>query len=172
MNAPWLLLPSVGAAKIARMPDATGPRVNSAMWLGAFLFIAAFLSSLLFFTRVPGQQALPWINLVLGAAAVLFCIKALRRSQSDPELSRGKAAGWTLSILAVILFLFSVLGFYVSRHLPSPAGAPKIGQKAPDFTLRDTGGTPVTLAQLLSSPIPGTTEPPKAVLLIFYRGYW
>jgi hypothetical protein len=154
------------------MTEATNPRVNSAMWLGAFLFLAAFLSSLLFFARVPGQQALPWINLALGAAAVVFCIKALRRSQREPELSRGKPAGWTLSILAVILFLFSVMGFYVSRHLPSPAGAPQVGQKAPDFTLRDTNGTPVTLAQLLSSPMPGTAEPPKAVLLIFYRGYW
>lgn len=172
MNAPRLLLASVAAAKIARMSDATAPRVNSAMWLGAFLFIAAFLSSFLFFARVPGQQALPWINLLLGAAAVAFCIRALRRSQREPELSRGKAAGWTLSILAVILFVFSVLGFYVSRHLPSPVGAPKVGQKAPDFALRDTSGTPVTLAQLLSSPIPGSTEPPKAVLLIFYRGYW
>jgi len=140
--------------------------------MGALLFLAAFLSNLLFFTGVPGRQALPWLNLVLGAAAAVFCIKALRRSQREPELRRGKAAGWTLSILSGLLFLFSVLGFYVSRHFPSPAGAPQVGQKAPDFTLRDTTGTPVTLAQLLSAPIPGSTAPPKAVLLIFYRGYW
>jgi len=52
------------------------------------------------------------------------------------------------------------------------AETPIVGQKAPDFTLQDTSGHPVTLAQLLSSPVPGSAEPPKAVLLIFYRGYW
>jgi len=103
---------------------------------------------------------------------VAFCVTALRRSQSQPELRRGKAAGWTLSILSLLLLAFSMLGFFAARKLPSPNGAPQVGQKAPDFTLRDTKGVPVTLAQLLSSPIPGSSEPPKAVLLIFYRGYW
>ena len=102
----------------------------------------------------------------------MFCIMALRRSQSEPELRRGKAAGWTLSILSALVLVFSILGFVGARKLPSPNGAPQLGQKAPDFTLRDTKGDPVTLAQLLSSPIPGTSEQPKAVLLIFYRGYW
>lgn len=154
------------------MSDTTNHRVNKAMWLGAFLLIAAILSNSLFFAKVPLQQAIPWINLLLGLGAVAFCITALRRSQSQPELRRGKAAGWTLSVLSVLLFAFSVFVFTVSRKLPSPDAAPRVGQKAPDFTLRDTRGVPVTLAQLLSSPIPGSTEKPKAVLLIFYRGYW
>ena len=46
----------------------------------------------------------------------------------------------------------------------------KVGQKAPDFTLTDSNDKPVTLAQLLTEPI--NNQPPKAVLLIFYRGYW
>ncbi len=142
------------------------------MWLGTFFLFATILSNGLFFAKVPGQQALPWLNLLLGALAVAFCVTALRRSQSQPELRRGKAAGWTLSILSLLLLAFSMLGFFAARKLPSPNGAPQVGQKAPDFTLRDTKGVPVTLAQLLSSPIPGSSEPPKAVLLIFYRGYW
>jgi len=146
--------------------------VNPAMWLGALFLFATILSNGLFFAKVPGQQALPWLNLLLGALAVAFCVTALRRSQSQPELRRGKAAGWTLSILSLLLLAFSMLGFFAARKLPSSNGAPQVGQKAPDFTLRDTKGVPVTLAQLLSSPIPGSSEPPKAVLLIFYRGYW
>jgi len=154
------------------MTDSVNHRVNSAMWWGAFLLIAAILSNALYFIRVPGQQAFPWITLLLGALAAAFCVTALRRSLTNPELRRGKAAGWTLSILAVLLFAFSVISFTFARKLPSSDKAPQVGQKAPDFTLRDTRGVPVTLAQLLSSPIPGSTEKPKAVLLIFYRGYW
>jgi uncharacterized BrkB/YihY/UPF0761 family membrane protein len=154
------------------MSDSENHRINSALWLGAFLLMAAILSNALFFIKVPGQQVFPWINLLLGTAAAALCITALKRSMSNPELRRGKAAGWTLSILAVLLFAFSVLSFTVARKLPSPDKAPQVGQKAPDFTLRDTRGVPVTLAQLLSSPVPGSVEKPKSVLLIFYRGYW
>ena len=154
------------------MSDTTNHRVNKGTWLGASLLIAAILSNSLFFAKVPLQQAIPWLNLFLGLAAVVFCVTALRRSQSRLELRRGKAAGWTLTILSVLLLAFSVLGFTLARKLPSADAAPQKGQKAPDFTLRDSRGVPVALAQLLSSPIPGSTEKPKAVLLIFYRGYW
>jgi hypothetical protein len=59
-----------------------------------------------------------------------------------------------------------------------------VGQKAPDFTLSDTNGKPVSLSELLSTPINGKTmnapvgnaqqapTSPKGVLLVFYRGYW
>jgi hypothetical protein len=154
------------------MTDSGNHRVNPAMWLGAFFLFATILSNGLFFAKIPGQRALPWLNLLLGALAVAFCVMALKRSQRERELRRGKAAGWTLSILSVLLLAFSVFGFSAARKLPSPNGAPQVGQKAPDFTLRDTKGDPVSLAQLLSSPVPGSSEPPKAVLLIFYRGYW
>jgi hypothetical protein len=154
------------------MTDSANHRVNSAMWLGAFFLLAAIFSNGLFFAKVPGQQALPWINLLLGVAAVGFCIIALGRSRRAPELRHGKAAGWTLSILSVLLLAFTVFAFTAARKLPSSNDAPKVGQRAPDFNLRDTKGVPVTLAQLLSSPIPGSSERPKSVLLIFYRGYW
>ena len=67
-------------------------------------------------------------------------------------------------------------------------GAPQVGQKVPDFTLADTNGNKVSLGQLLgkgdspaspsnvtgqASPVGTSTgTPPKAVLLVFYRGYW
>jgi peroxiredoxin len=48
-----------------------------------------------------------------------------------------------------------------------------VGQQAIDFTLTDTSGQPVSLDQLF---MPAADDPqattPKAVLLIFYRGYW
>jgi len=36
----------------------------------------------------------------------------------------------------------------------------------------DTANREVSLASLLAEPLPNSQTPPKAVLLIFYRGYW
>jgi len=55
-----------------------------------------------------------------------------------------------------------------------------VGQKVPDFTLADTNGNNVSLDLLLDKPNVPVVEPPdvgpatptKAVLLVFYRGYW
>jgi hypothetical protein len=73
-----------------------------------------------------------------------------------------------LGLLLLTGLLFSV--FVYGRWVPASAGAPQIGQKAPDFTLTDSNNNPVTLAHLLSAPI--NNKPPRGVLLIFYRGYW
>ena len=44
---------------------------------------------------------------------------------------------------------------------------------APDFTLADTSGQAVSMAQLFAPAADDShVVPPKAVLLIFYRGYW
>jgi putative tricarboxylic transport membrane protein len=52
-------------------------------------------------------------------------------------------------------------------------GAPRIGNKAPEFTLADASGKATSLAELLTTPVNVTnTAKPRGVLLIFYRGYW
>src|SRR5206468_82129 len=88
--------------------------------------------------------------------------------------------GWLSRIAAVAMALLAVAatGTFVyvvlisARHLPSSAGSPAVGQKAPQFTLLDQNNTPVSLSAMLSKPLhPGSTSP-RAVLLIFYRGYW
>ena len=43
-----------------------------------------------------------------------------------------------------------------------PAQPPRIGQQAPDFTLKDQNGKTVNLAQSRG----------HKVVLVFYRGYW
>ncbi|MGH9957005.1 MAG: histidine kinase dimerization/phospho-acceptor domain-containing protein [Pyrinomonadaceae bacterium] len=82
------------------------------------------------------------------------------------DLFSSFAAAFGVLLLAGLLFMIFVMGSW----LPASAGAPQVGQKAPDFTLTDSNNKPVTLAQLLSEPI--NNKPPKGVLLIFYRGYW
>jgi peroxiredoxin len=50
------------------------------------------------------------------------------------------------------------------KQVPNSSGAPRVGQKAPDFILLDQTGKPVGLGDLLSDS--------KGALLIFYRGFW
>ena len=56
-----------------------------------------------------------------------------------------------------------------SRVLPPSNNAPQVGEKAPDFTLPDVHGNPVTLSEFIAR---GEDGKPGWVLLIFYRGYW
>jgi hypothetical protein len=68
-------------------------------------------------------------------------------------------------VLGVLVFgFFSYLIFYELRQVPSSTGAPRAGQKTPEFALPDQNDKPAALTDLLSHS--------KATLLIFYRGFW
>lgn len=145
-------------------------RRNKLIWIGLLLTIAAVLSEGLYFAPLPGQHLFPWINLALAIGAVLLVMIGLVRAFSQPEVYRGKISGSISTLLAVIILILTVTMFVDVRKVPASAGAPKVGEKAPDFTLSDIHGQNVSLSQLLSSPEGG--PPPKATLLVFYRGYW
>ena len=82
-----------------------------------------------------------------------------------PQVYRGKILGSIFTAIAVLVVaFFSYAIFYVVRQVPASAGAPRVGQKAPDFILLDQNGKPVGLGDLLSGS--------RAVALIFYRGFW
>jgi hypothetical protein len=145
---------------------------NSALWTGTILIVLAFLSFMLFFVSLPGKQALPWVNLLLSVLAVVLFAIGLRRAISQPERYRGKIAGWVLTVVSSLFLLFSIAVSYGSRHLPATNTSPQMGQKAPEFTLKDTNGQTASLTGLLAQPLDATSKPPKALLLVFYRGYW
>jgi hypothetical protein len=159
------------------MPDTAAAREpvqrrrNRLLWTGALLIVVAILSNALFFVKVPGQRLLPWLNLLLFVLPVILLGLGLRRATTQPEIYRGKTAGWILTGLSVFLLAFAIFGLYASRNIPDPSRAPKIGEKAPDFVLPDTSSKAVWLHELLSANT-DNGAPPKAVLLVFYRGYW
>ena len=146
-------------------------RLNWQIWAGFVLSLVAGLSYPFLFIRWATTREFPWANLVLFAIAMVFLFFGLRRAFKPDKRIVSKifsslAAAFGVLLLAGLLFVFFVAG----RWLPASAAAPRVGQKAPDFTLTDSNDKPVTLAKLLSEPI--DNKPPKGVLLIFYRGYW
>jgi hypothetical protein len=119
--------------------------------------------------RLPVGQPAALLLLLFLLAAVLLFIGLRRAFASDRR--RSKILGAIVTTLGVVVIAFFLFAFFVGgRQLPASAGAPQVGQRAPDFTLSDADGKTVSLNELLSTPINGTA--PKGVLLVFYRGYW
>ena len=144
---------------------------SSALWWGIAITVLGALSNSLYFFNPPGQAALPWINLVVPIVGLIIVLMGLAPAFAQPARYAGKWLGTIFAAICLVLAGGSTFGFFHARDLPASAGAPRVGQKAPDFTLFDSDGETVSLAQLLSASRQGS-DPPKAVLLIFYRGYW
>jgi AhpC/TSA family len=129
--------------------------------------VAAFASYPLFFVRFPMTRDVPWANWLLFALGLAGVIVGLVRAFRHPERFRGKIttpilAALSLAVCGFFLFMTEV----ASRRLPAATAAPRIGDKAPDFTLPDVRGEPVRLSEILAS------RAGSWALLIFYRGYW
>ena len=150
-------------------------RFNWQVWAGFLLSFVASLSYPVLFVRWPLTRDFPWVTVLLYVVAAALLIVGVKRAFAPGRRRRAKVAASILTVLSVAimgLFLFSILIF--ARWLPESAGAPHVGQKAPDFSLVDASGKTLTLANLLSEPMSGSANAakPKGVLLIFYRGYW
>ncbi|HKI06184.1 MAG TPA: hypothetical protein VKK31_29675 [Thermoanaerobaculia bacterium] len=146
-------------------------RKRNLLPLGGFLVcLVAFLSYFVFFYRFPATRDLPWANWILFALGLGLAGVGAARAFRRPETYRGRVmgpvfAGLSLAVLGFFLFTTTVM----SRQLPAAAGAPKVGEKAPDFVLLNQEGRPVRLYDLLGAT---GSSPSSWVVLIFYRGYW
>lgn len=82
----------------------------------------------------------------------------MRRSLAFSVLAALTLAGWSLAVSQ------TKLGPRDSTEMAaSDLGRIKVGDEAPDFTLEDQGGKPVTLSSYRGK---------KSVVLVFYRGSW
>jgi hypothetical protein len=151
-------------------------RWNWPVWLGFIFSIVAFLSYFLVFARFPVTRDVPWANFLLFGASATFLWAGLRRVLGGAQPLRGKIVSSIVTLLSVAIFgVFCFIIFHSTRQLPASLESPKIGQKAPEFVLRDTHGNLVSLSTLLSTPLDPSSpsrSPSRGVLLIFYRGYW
>ena len=140
------------------------PKWNWPIWVG-FVVVLAGLFSYEFFARFPVTRDFPWANFLLLGVGTALLILGLFRAFGRPQVYRGKIFGSVFAVIAVIVVaLFSYVIFYVLHQVPASAGAPRVGQKAPDFLLLDQNAKPVGLGDLLSNS--------NGALLIFYRGFW
>ena len=107
------------------------------------------------FLRAPVVRNHPELYLVAFALATAIAGVASWRAARWPNLA-------ALGISAILLILGGYFNFVLAR-VPATATALKVGEPAPDFTLPDAAGAPVSLASFR-----GQTP----VVLVFYRGYW
>ena len=131
---------------------------NWRLWTGLLLAFVAPVSYFFFFANYAVTRDVPWTAFLLIAIALVLLVSGWRRAPKKlvPSL-----------VAALALFLIGAFTFLVtigSKNLPLSASAPALGGKAPEFTLADTNGRPVTLSSLLSGS--------NGVLLVFYRGHW
>ena len=146
-------------------------RFNWQLWAGFVLTLFSFLSYPFLFIDYPVLRDFPWLNLVLFALALVLLILGLRRAFQPGRKSISKISAVAVATLGVLIIAFFIfVAFIEARRLPASAGAPQVGQRAPDFSLTDINNKPVALTDLITQPI--NNKPAKGVLLIFYRGYW
>lgn len=148
-------------------------RWNWRLWAGFGLSLGALAAYVVW---VNETRAVLWPALLLFVVAAALLGSGLKRRSREPELYRGKIAGYVLTSLSVLMLgLFGFLAYEVSRVFPDAKNSPQIGQRAPEFSLVDANGTKFSLAQLLSTPFTSSGGAPsatKGVLVVFYRGYW
>jgi hypothetical protein len=151
-------------------------RWNWPVWLGFVLSVVAFVSYFRFFARFPVTRNVPWANFLLFAASAAFLWAGLRQALEGAQPFRAEIVSSILTLLSVSIFgTFCFVIFHATRQLPTSPRSPRVGQKAPEFALRNTHGKLVSLSSLISAPLDPSSpsqNAPKAVLLVFYRGYW
>ena len=147
-------------------------RRNFMPWVALVFAILSLACNVALFVGSPQQAVLPWLSIFFAVVALFFLVIGLTRAFDRKTIYSGKTLGIVVSVF--VLIIVSFIGFLSirTRELPSAASAPQVGQRVPDFTLTDTSGKPVSLGQLLEVPPLTHATAPKAVLLIFYRGYW
>ncbi len=138
---------------------------NVPIWAGFAIVIAALVSYVPIFTLFPLTRDIPWANYLLFLFGFGLLAVGLRRAFRNPEHYRGKIIGSILAALSVLLcgfFVGSIL--YFGKQIPSAEQALRPGQSAPPFVLQDITGKQVALSELMKGH--------RAVVLVFYRGYW
>jgi hypothetical protein len=138
---------------------------NIPIWAGFAVVLVALVSYIPVFAVFPVTRDVPWANYLLFLAGGILLAFGIRRAFRDPVQYRGKISGSILGGISVLLagfFVASIL--YAGKQIPASENALRTGQEAPPFALADTAGKLVASSDLLKNH--------RALLLVFYRGYW
>ena len=159
--------------RLLRVTDDLKKRRNAVVLWGLLFALCSLGANAAAFAAPPMQSALPWLSLGLAILALIAMTRGLWLTFTQSQVYRGKVLNIVLGLVTLALSGLMIFAFVFARKLPSGTEAPQVGQRAPDFTLTDANGQSVSLDSLFA---PASGDPqstaPKAVLLIFYRGYW
>ena len=122
--------------------------------LSALVSLAA-IAGYIVFLRVPAVRNHPGLYLVAFAIATAIAGAATWRAARWPNFV-------ALGLSVALLILGGVFNFVLAR-IPAAPAVLRVGEPAPDFTLPDAAGAPVSLASFRDR---------TPVVLVFYRGYW
>jgi hypothetical protein len=140
-------------------------RHNILLWAGFVLVLLGIVTYIPIFAVFAVTRDVPWVNYLLFVAGGVLLVLGLRRAFGQPEIYRGKILGSILASLSLLLFVLFCFGiFYASKAIPASETAVRVGRSAPNFTLANWDGKQITLSDQLKNN--------RAVVLIFYRGYW
>ena len=132
---------------------------NWRIWTGLLLAVAAVPGYFLFFARFPVTRDVPWVTWLMFAVAGWLLWVGVGRAFANSGVYRGKVAGPILAVLSLgTAVFFGYATLFASRQLPEAVSAPRVGEKAPEFTLADSRGNMVAMSTLLSEPMPGGDE--------------
>jgi cytochrome oxidase Cu insertion factor (SCO1/SenC/PrrC family) len=116
------------------------------------LATAVGYGSLLSVAAVRNHPALYLAGFALAVVLAAFAVARRRGWLSFAALA-----------FAVLLLLAGSYFNFVMARMPAAAVAVRTGEPAPDFTLSDASGAPVTLSSLRGR---------RPVVIVFYRGAW
>src|SRR6516165_6899663 len=107
---------------------------NWQIWTGFLLALAVIPVYFVFFAKYPITRDVPWASWMMFTVAGWLLWTGVRRAFASSGVYRGKIAGPILAVLslgAAVFFGYATL--YASRQLPAAAGAPRVGEKAPEL---------------------------------------
>ena len=124
--------------------------------LSPLVALGAIAAYVLLF-RVAIVRNHPEAYVVAFAVATGLAMLAVMRAQQR----RWRA--WLALGFSSLLLIGGAWFNLVAARVPDTPTALRVGERAPDFTLPDASGRPVTLADYRGK---------KPVVIVFYRGYW
>ena len=151
---------------MSTMARPTARRPIGGAWLalaGALLSFGGALTYFTVFARFPTLRDVPWVNLPLALAGVVLAALGASRAFRHPPR-------WLARLLALLGLTGSLLFaggltayvFWLSYQLPEATATASEMRIAPDVTLVDPSGAPVTIGQFRG----------KKLVVVFYRGFW
>ena len=131
----------------------------TAGWLAALSVVVAAGAAVAYawLLRIALVRNHPEGYVIAFALATMLAVLAVRRAQ------RRRWPAWLALAFSSLLLVGGAWFNFVGARVPVGPTALRVGEAAPDFTLSDAAGRPVSLASYRGQ---------KPVVLVFYRGYW